>query len=320
MLAEEYQRWKSALVESCSNGSAVVVKDGGQVVSEGIAYGMLIAAGMDDRPVFDGLWQFYTEHLDERGLMNWSMGVCEAPGDNDSNAATDAELDAAMALLQAHARWPDGGYLDAARALAALILEHEVDLDCVGRTVLRPGDAFGGCRDQNGQNRINPSYFAPGYYAVFAAFFPEQATVWTDLRDDTYALYNIYQTRMDGLVPDWSATDGSDWYGATYWYDACRTPWRVATDYAWTADERALAVLMGFTDWVDSNGGLPQAAQQNNSAFLGAFALAGCYDPAKFDTYMSSWLSAGGDDGPYFQATLRMIYLLLAGGRFPSTL
>ena len=89
MLQSEYDSWKSRLVQTCTNGSAVVVKDGGQVVSEGIAYGMLIAVGMGDQVLFDALWQFYTEHLDAQGLMNWSMAVCDPPGNNNANAATD---------------------------------------------------------------------------------------------------------------------------------------------------------------------------------------------------------------------------------------
>ena len=41
-----YDSWKAAHVEACSNGSAIVAKDAGTVVSEGIGYGMLLAVGM----------------------------------------------------------------------------------------------------------------------------------------------------------------------------------------------------------------------------------------------------------------------------------
>jgi len=72
--------------------------------------------------------------------------------------------------------------------------------------------------------------------------------------------------------------------------------------------------------WVDGHGGLPSAAQAQNSAFVGSFALAGAYDQGKFDSYMTSWLSAKLDDGPYYQGTLRVLYLLVAAGKFSSTL
>jgi endo-1,4-beta-D-glucanase Y len=317
-LLSEYASWKAAHVESCANGSWVVVNENGNVVSEGIAYGMLLAAGMADQTLFDGLWRYYEDHIDANGLMNWMTEKCEAPGDSKQSAATDADLDAAMALIQAAARWPNGGYLAKAQALSGKIAQFESDT-CSGRRVLRPGDAFGGCSDGD-DPRINPSYFSPGYYKVFAHYFADQAATWTALGDGSYQLYAVYQARMADLVPDWSGPDGSD-DGSSYSYDACRTPWRVAVDYGWSGDTRAETFMQNISSWVDENGGLPKAAQAQNSAFIGAFALAGGYEQGKFDSYMSGWLNAENlDDAPYFQGTLRVLYLLAAAGKFSSTL
>jgi endo-1,4-beta-D-glucanase Y len=315
-LQAEYGAWKAAHVEGCSNGSSVVVKDG-EVVSEGIGYGMLLAVGMNEQALFDSFWKYYQDHLDNNGLMNWQTSKCEVPGNNNKNAATDADLDTAMALVQAAARWPNGGYLAKAQALSAKIIQFESDT-CDGRRVLRPGDAFGGCKDPSDQ-RINPSYFSPGYYKVFAHYFSDQASTWLALADGSYQLFAIYQARMGNLVPDWSGPDGSD-IGSKYWYDACRTPFRVAVDYAWTGDTRAKTFMQNVSSWVDQNGGLPKAAQQQNSAFIGAFALAGGYEQGKFDGYVSAWLGAQVDDSQYFQGTLRVLYLLVAAGKFSSTL
>jgi len=319
LLQTEYAAWKSAHAQACTNGSWVVVKDG-SVVSEGIAYGMLLAVGMNDQPLFDGLYRYYTDHADKNGLMNWATGLCDAPGNNMANAATDADLDAAMALFQAAARWPGGTYLEQAKALTGKIAMFETEL-CGTRRVLKPGDAFGGCSDKNGQDKLNPSYFAPAYYRVFAHYLPEQAADWNALIDGSYELFAIYQARMDNLVPDWSKVDGSDWYGAAYYYDACRTPWRVATDYGFSADTRAKSFLNNVSSWIDAKGGLPGAAQEHNSAFIGAFALAGITDQAKLDGYVNAWLAdTQGDDKPYFQGTLRVLYLMTAAGRFSSSL
>jgi endoglucanase len=315
-LQSEYDAWKAAHVQACSNGSSVVVRDG-DVVSVGIGYGMLLAVGMSEQTLFDGFWKYYQDHLDSSGLMNMQTGVCDGPGNNNQNASTDADLDAAMALVQAAARWPNGGYLAKAQALTTKIIQFESDT-CDGRRVLCPGDAFGGCNDPNDQ-RINPSYFSPGYYKVFAHYFSEQASTWLALADGSYQLYAIYQARMSNLVPDWSGPDGSD-TGYMYWYDACRTPFRVAVDYAWTGDTRAKTFMQNVSSWVDQGGGLPKAAQQQNSAFIGAFALAGGYEQGKFDSYMSAWLNAQVDDAPYYQGTLRVLYLLVAAGKFSSTL
>jgi len=320
LLQSEYAAWKNAHVEACSNGSLVVVKDG-SVVSEGIAYGMLLSVAMADQPLFDGLWKFYQDHLDKNGLMNARTAKCEAPSNNSVNAATDADLDATMALIQAASRWPNStaGYLGKAEALASKILQFETDM-CDGRRILRPGDTYGGCSDPSSK-RVNPSYFAPGYYKVFARYFNAQASTWLALRDASYQLYAVYQARMNNLVPDWSSPDGSDdGTQSSYSYEACRTPWRVAVDYAWTGDTRARTFMQNVASYVDQHGGLPAAAQQQNSAFVGAFALAGGYDQARFDGYVSRWLGADLVDAPYYQGTLRVLYLLVAAGKFSSTM
>jgi hypothetical protein len=319
VLENEYIAWKGKYAAACPDGSWVVIKDGsiatgGGLVSEGIAYGMLLSAAFDDREAFDGLWRYYNDHLDENGLMNWATGLCDAPGNNMANAATDADLDAAMALLQAAVRWPDGTYLGDAEALGQQILAHETD-ECGGLVVLLPGDAWGGCNDSD--TRINPSYFAPGYYRVFARRFPAQAAAWNALLEDSYTLYASYQATSP-LVPDWDNSPYGDEAGPdNYWWDACRTPWRVAVDYGLSEDGRATAFLGSVSAWVEANGGIGSpAGKPNNSAFNGAFALTGIADQAKLDAYVSSWLGSGGDDSLYFQATLRVLYLTVAGGRF----
>jgi len=312
MLASEYSTWKGRHAQTCPDGSSVIKKDAGSVVSEGIAYGMLLSAAADDRPLFDGLWKYYTDHLDPNGLMNWSTAVCDAAGNNNANAATDAELDAAMALIQAEARWPGSDYLAQAEALAQKIVTFETEV-CDGRAILRPGDEFGGCSDTSSP-RINPSYFSPAYYRVFARLFSAQAERWNALVEGTYELYPLYQARMSGLVPDWSQIDGSDWYGAGYSYDACRTPWRVMVDYAWHGDTRSQTFLENVNTWVSTNGLV--GTHPNNSAFVGALALASAVDQAALDAAVTTWLGSNGDDMPYFQGTLRVLYLYAAAGKF----
>ncbi len=154
---------------------------------------------------------------------------------------------------------------------------------------------------------------------MFAARFPAQAERWNALVEGTYELYPIYQARMEGLVPDWSAIDGSDWYGAGYSYDACRTPWRVMVDYAWSGDPRAQTFLGNVNTWVAAHG-LTGSTLPNNSAFVGALSLASAVDQAALDAAVTTWLGSNGDDMPYFQGTLRVLYLHAAAGKFPSTL
>jgi endo-1,4-beta-D-glucanase Y len=219
------------------------VKNGGGVYSEGIGYGMLMAVNNDDRTLFDKLWKFYMDHLDPNGLMNWSMDACAAPGNNNANAASDGDLDAAMGLVVAEGRW--GGYKAQALELIGKIKKFETDVCQNGLTVLRPGDKWGGCTESATKGKVNPSYFSPGYYRAFAALDPANADFWKKLATDSYTLLAQYQTAMNGLVPEWGFSDGTA-ESNSYDYNACRTPWRIAMDFMWYCTPEAKTVLDKF--------------------------------------------------------------------------
>ena len=91
-------------------------------VSEGIAYGMLLLVYMDNdenntQPKFDKIWAYYNNFLDPKGLMNWKISGFSQPTSDGRNSATDAELDAAVALMQAYKQWGDEKYLNDAKTL-----------------------------------------------------------------------------------------------------------------------------------------------------------------------------------------------------------
>jgi endo-1,4-beta-D-glucanase Y len=309
-LQSEYDSWKSSYFMDCNDGSACINSPTeGRCVSEGIGYGMLLAVNTNDQDAFDKLWAYYSAHTNANGVMDWNTEPC---GDAwEFNGASDAELDAAMALIQADARW--GGYAADATNLITIIRDFETET-CSGRIVLKAGDAWGAC------DRINPSYFAPGYYRAFAQFVPDQAQHWNDMVVDTYELYDIMQTRMSGLYPDWVNSDGSD-NGGQYWWEACRVPWRVATDYAWTCSTDAADSLAALDGWVDSNGGIGGIDRPNNSCFNGGFALTGVSaSQAELDSNVTAWLANSQEDTAYYQSTLRVLYMLVAAGQFASIL
>jgi endo-1,4-beta-D-glucanase Y len=315
--ATEYASWKTSFVQECTADKSAVVKNGGGVVSEGIGYGMLLATNNDDQPLFDKLWKFYTDHYDKNGLMNWSMDACTAPGNNNANAATDGDLDAAMGLVLADKKW--GGYTSKAQELIGKIKKFETDTCSNGMVLLRPGDNWGGCTDSATKGKTNPSYFAPGYYRVFATVDTANAAFWKQLATDSYTLLAKYQTAMNGLVPEWGFSDGSI-ESSTYDYNACRTPWRIAMDYMWFCTAEAKTVLQNFSTFIDGKGGVAKTGYANNSAFVGAFADTGiAISQAKIDSYVKDWMGdTTMDDTPYFQGTLRRLYLLVAGGQFLS--
>ncbi len=308
ILDQEYAYWKAHHFRDCGDGSACVPRDEGDCISEGVGYGMLLAVAFDDQAAFDKLWKYYSSHKNTQGVMDWQTSACgEVIG---SGSATDGELDAAMALIQANCRW-GGTYGGDADTLIGAILNSEVET-CSNRTVLKGGTGFGACA------QTNPSYFAPGYFKVFQARTGD--ATWGTLVTDGYALLGDLQAKMNGLVPDWSDAAGNPLSGdkGQYGPDASRTPWRVATDYAWYGEAKAVTVLDQFSAHVDANGGI-QRLFTPNSNFRGGVALSGIHQEAgKAQEYTDAWLTTSADDNSYFPGTLRPIYMLLAANRFPN--
>jgi len=110
---------------------------------------------MNDKATFDGLWQHAQARRNGKGLLRWHYDANGSPvGSGADNAATDADEDAAFALIMADKQW--GGYLAAANTHLTSMMNNMV----AGDNTLRPDDVNSG--------DINPSYFAPAYYRVFA--------------------------------------------------------------------------------------------------------------------------------------------------------
>jgi endo-1,4-beta-D-glucanase Y len=301
-----YLFWKERYVASCPDGSLRVIdtQQNDRTVSEGIGYGMLLASAVGDRPLFDGLWAFYQSHRNSQGLMDWEWLDCTRPGDD--TPASDADLDTALALIVGEHRW--GGYRSYAQTLINAIWQYET-ADCSGTRALLASP-------QHGCSNLNPSYFSPGYYRVFAQFYPGATGDWNRLTSDTYTLLARLQGQNNGLVPDWVAATGGT---GTYGYEACRTPWRIATDYAWSSAAEARTFLMNVSAYVDSQGGIANVPLDRNSCFLGGLALSGAaVSQEVLDAYVNDWLSYA-SDSYYYQNTLKGLLLLAAGCRFLPT-
>ena len=309
VLTSEYALWKQRRLKDCNDGTACVPRDEGDCISEGIAYGMLLSAGNDDKATFDKLWGYFKKNKNANGVMKWQTTACGAA--TAEGSATDGELDAAMALIQASCRWGTT-YADDAKQLIGAIKNTELTT-CNGSTVLKPGDNFGGC------DRTNPSYIAPGYYKAFATFTNDSS--WNTVASDGYKLLASLQTAQNGLVPNWSNASGTPATGddGKYGPDASRTPWRVATDYAWFNEPKAATFLNNVASYVDANGGVARLFVPN-SAFRGGLAMSAL--PAastKAQEYTDAWLQTSVDDNTYFPGTLRPLYMLLLANKFPKS-
>lgn len=339
-IMSSWATWKANYVTSsgAGNGLRVVTRTGcagsgvADTVSEGLGYGMLLAAYVGDRATFDGMWRYTKAHLD-RGLMGWCIspdGTFYAPVWGWSSA-TDADEDIAMALIAADRWWGSGGDVDYGAEARAMIkaMRGSVLKEINGKLYV-----FGG-NFPHTLNSVNPSYFAPAWYRVFADYAGDAS--WDSVADTTYEVVAQYQ-KVDngsGLVPENSDTDGRPVPGQSFdaGYNAIRYGWRAVTDYLWHGTpqggvnaRRAAAFWAkqtpnGIVDSYTITG-------QKKSSWAGATwksmaattFMAGTDTAAANEWYRTTVATVDADDFGYYGNALRLLSLLMISGNFPNPL
>jgi endo-1,4-beta-D-glucanase Y/predicted small lipoprotein YifL len=344
-----YDRWRATFVTAAGDALRVQrPESGGDTVSEGIAYGMLLSVYANDQPTFDKLWQYSQHWLDGNKLMNWYISP-DGTSVLGTGAASDADEDMAYALIAADARWGGKGslstnYIDLANTQINLIWQYEVDHSHAD--VLLPGDT--------GFNTsplvINISYFAPAYYKAFGKVTGQTAN-WNNVAKTSYDIIELTLNaqngnQSNGLVPAWSTNAGvpmapSGSPGMPIWHqlDSCRTPFRVAVDYCWNAEPRALTYLQKITgfysgigaanivDGYDLNGnphptnvttGGPRAASFNGPAGVGAMATGATYATLRDQAYAGVATLTQLAGSTYYQESWTGLSLQFMTGLFPA--
>ena len=319
-----YAAWRERYVTSRGAGGFLRVAIGtgsnDKTVSEGIGYGMLLAAYLDDQATFDALWAYAKRYRNARGLMAWEVEASGARPPGAGAAATDADEDMAFALVVADRRW--GGYRADAVGLIGTLMRHAVE---PGTFVMKPGDIWGG------SEITNPSYFAPAYYKVFARYTGDAR--WTRVVESSYRIMDRVAARnTTGLQPDWTNTAGEPLRnhpgrGYDYTYDAARVPWRLAKDAAWNCDPRARRHLermnaffrrVGARNILDGYTMAGRATAESHNAVFVAPAAAGAMMSGDARYRASMWAEmVRVRDRAYYGDSLRLLALLLASGNMP---
>jgi endo-1,4-beta-D-glucanase Y len=308
-----YNFWKGSFVVSA--GTALRVQRPDQqndTVSEGIAYGMLMAAYIGDRPTFDGLWAYAKQHATGAGLMNWHINADGTIPMGGTGSATDADEDMAWALLVAYAQWGAISYFDEAKRVANAIMSN-----CVGPDgMLKPGDSWGG------SDRTYPDYFAPSYFRVFRKITNNPN--WDAVIRRNYEILAAVSGEH-GLVPDY--TTASYDLSQPYKYDACRTPWRIGLDYCYYGAPEAKAYLDKIGAFFDAQGVSnigdgysltgTKTSSFGNMAFIGPAGVAGMAGfPKLLDDAFTYGATGNGGTTAYYQQSLRVITMLVMSGNY----
>lgn len=251
-----------------ANGPLAYIHDlgSGDVRSEGMSYGMMIAVQLDKKAEFDAIWNWSktfmyhgaTNHP-SFGFFSWSMktnGVA-----NDEMPAPDGEQYFAMALYFASVRWGDGKGIYNYRAEADALLDHMKNRALItGATVkgtMTAGALFEPDQkmvrftpDVANWNHTDPSYQLPAFYEVWAQCGPEKdRAFWKAAANASREFFQQAANPKTGLAPDYANFNGTPWAApwntnsANFQYDSWRTAMNWSVDWAWWKQDAREKVL-----------------------------------------------------------------------------
>ena len=172
--------------------------------SEAQSYAMFFALTANDQAAFEQLWRWSVQNLlgadaTAGRLPAWHWGRADDGSWRvlDANAASDADLWFAYALLEAGRLWQRPDYQRDGRLLLKAIVEQEVvALPGLGAMLL-PGPY--GFVQPDGSWRLNPSYLPIPLLRRFALEDPQGP--WSEIAASTARM--IAATSTKGLAADW---------------------------------------------------------------------------------------------------------------------
>jgi hypothetical protein len=359
-LAAHYDAWKAhAIIPADSvapGGLAVKFSNSSYMaVSEGMGYGMLLAvvfAGHDPQAqnLFDGLlavvrarpaFGFKSFGSEGEYLMEWRLNSDGSSAGEGWNAM-DGDLDIAMALLMAHRQWGSSGKWN-------YLQEGKNTISAMKRWNMKEDGATRGLPNAN-NNRT--SDYMIGHFRAFKAATGDK--LWDRAVDKAHKLLDRMQKVYSpnaGLVPDFVINtdsespapstgyigDGNDKEG-NFWWNACRNPWRFASDYVLSGDERFATVTGRMIDFFkNKSGGDPanigtgyaldgtmltggNMPGGNSAAYIGPICAGACVHP-RFQGFLDatwSW-NMGRLTTGYYDGEIQLLSLVVASGNWWST-
>jgi len=323
-----------------------------RALSEAQGYGMLISvlmAGADPeaRENFDALYRYVRAHPSAASpdLMAWQQVYRDGKPDKKpghDNAATDGDLDIALALLMAGRQWGNDGefHYEAEglkRAAAVLKFESNGQTLSLGSWVGEKGKYVGS---------IRTSDFMPSHFRTFLEASGNET--WRVITNRMHAALASLVTRYapeTGLPPDFALLREKQYRPAPprflegpgdgfYSYNACRVPWRLATDYLLTGDPRSLALLEPLNAWVRQATGDDPAkinagyrldgspmAEDRSAAFLAPFAVAAMTDATPgsqlwLDALWHELVNRPDTEDAYYGNTIKLLALIVLSGNW----
>ncbi|MBN9385366.1 MAG: hypothetical protein J0H74_31705 [Chitinophagaceae bacterium] len=350
-----YKAWKQRYIrKGCNIGEFYVWFEGPythnkQCVSEGQGYGMIITAlmaGADTtaRTTYNGLYHYYKNHPSKTDpyLMAWAQKKdCR---NIDGSSATDGDMDIAYSLLLADAQWgsKDGiNYREEGRRMVDAILQKEINKKTFSILLSNSSE-----HDSKDYFDMRTSDFMPAHFRSFRSVSGDAD--WNKVIDNNYTLFKYLQAAYSpdaGLFPDFINKVGTQVkparprylesrYDGAYNYNACRIPWRIATDFIVNGDPRSADIVGKINRWIRSTTkGNPDNISAGYSlggedlkdryyealCFIGPFAVAAMIGKDnqpwlnKLWDYMVNFRLTGFD---YYDNSIKMINMIILSGNY----
>ncbi len=346
-----YRQWKNRYIKTgCKPGSFYVWFEGKgkkQCVSEGQGYGMVITvlmAGADEtaKGTYDGLFSFFKDHRNRHGLMAWAQDSnCNSI---DASSATDGDMDIAYSLLLADKQWGSSGpinYLMEAKRLINSIMSYEINPKTFS---IKLSDAVE--YDSKDYFAMRASDFMPAHFKAFAEATGDLR--WKKVIDANYKLFGALEHQYSeeaGLIPDFivninrKAKPAQPYfleskYDGYYNYNACRVPWRIATDFLLNGDSRAKAINDKINRWIRSttrgvpdniSAGYTLNGEDINGRYFEALSFIGPFTvSAMVDQKNQKWLNGVWDylihfklkDYDYYDNSIKLLNMIILSGNY----
>jgi endo-1,4-beta-D-glucanase Y len=204
------------------DGRVVRIDQGGDTVSEGQAYAMLLDVATRNQAQFASVWDWSRENLsDTDGLLayHWQNGRIA-----DHSSASDADLDIARALVLAGSEWHNRTWTAEGAKYATAIVNNET-ATFGGQLWLLAGP----WARTNNPHYLDPSYFDPGAFELFTSVTHDPR--WARLATSSAAALTADTHNGTQLPSDWATVSSAGKVEASappaggamvYGYDAFR--------------------------------------------------------------------------------------------------
>ena len=312
----------------------------GDVRSEGMSYGMMIAVQLDKKEEFDRLWKWAKTYMYQsdgpfQGYFAWH---CTRDGQQlDTNPASDGEEWFATALLFASARWGDRegiyDYREQAQEILDTILHKETNNVATSMFNLEHKQVVFVPMVGRMSSFTDPSYHLPAYYELWARWAERDTEFWAEAAQVSRKFFKRAAHPQTGLMPDYANFDGTP-YGMDdhkdFRFDAWRTLSNVAVDYAWfAADPWQVEQSNRVLDFLASQGidsypnqftldGTPLSSDHSTGLVAMAAVAALAADPERGKSFVQELWEAQIPSGKwrYYDGMLYMLGMLHVGGYF----